>query len=234
MFPGLKPKICWFFFLINICSLLIAQPDDQYQKREDDFLTLFQKKGINIASLKICPKLKLSAQYYAEVLAKKGILQHKDTSSRRALERYQEQGGTALQVGEVLAWAKDLDQAIDGWQKSPSHYKIISNLKWTHCALGRAKYKNAYVYVLLFTIIKFDIDIINKEDEIKLKIKKIEDDPGQIYLGNIAKEISPLKIDKKEALYSISKKRLPCLLQIGIKKDSGEVRFYQSILLKID
>jgi hypothetical protein len=97
------------------------------------------------------PLLERTASAYASDLSDRGVLSHVDEQGRRALQRYQAQGGTTVLVGEVLGSGAALTTVTAAWEASPGHLDIVLKPLWTHCGAAAARSGSTVVWVLLFT-----------------------------------------------------------------------------------
>ena len=97
------------------------------------------------------PLLERTASAYASDLSNRGILSHVDEQGRRALQRYQAQGGTTVLVGEILGSGAALTTVTAAWEASPGHLDIVLKPIWTHCGAAAARSGSTVVWVLLFT-----------------------------------------------------------------------------------
>lgn len=97
-----------------------------------------QRQAGGLSPLRWDPTLGETAAAYAKVLAARGLLSHRDSSGRSALDRYHERGGTAVLVGEVLGSGPSAAAVLAAWGRSLSHRETLLDVRWTHAGAGRA------------------------------------------------------------------------------------------------
>ena len=96
------------------------------------------------------PVLEGVAREYAQALAARGVLAHRDDQGRNALERVQAGGGTSTLVGEILGSGVDPAEICSAWGASDSHRNVVLNPLWTHLGIGCASAGARQVWVVLF------------------------------------------------------------------------------------
>lgn len=109
------------------------------------------RAGQGLAELGPDPLLERTAEAYAVDLSARGVLSHVDERGRRALQRFQALGGTAVLVGELLGSGASLQSVSVAWEASRSHREVVLNPLWTHCGAAAVRSGSSAVWVVLFT-----------------------------------------------------------------------------------
>jgi len=109
------------------------------------------RAGQGLAELGPDPLLERTAEAYAVDLSARGVLSHVDERGRRALQRFQALGGTAVLVGELLGSGSALQSVSAAWEASPGHREVVLNPLWTHCGAAAVRSGPNAVWVVLFT-----------------------------------------------------------------------------------
>ncbi|MDA3852336.1 MAG: hypothetical protein PF447_13860 [Spirochaetaceae bacterium] len=109
-------------------------------------------QGLN--ALFIEAPLNETARLYARKLLKEQSLHHRDAQGHGPIDRYREQGGTALRVGEILG-----TQQTEGsnahmfqlWLESPTHKGQLDNTQWSCMGYSKIQNEIAQVQVVMFS-----------------------------------------------------------------------------------
>lgn len=100
-------------------------------------LTNAERSRIGSPALVENERLVLIAQEMAEDLAKRGSLSHTDTKGRDLAKRIDDGGYAWSAIGENIAYGFSTPEAVvQGWIKSPGHYKNLSNSGFTEIGVG--------------------------------------------------------------------------------------------------
>lgn len=100
--------------------------------------------------------LSKTAEQYASVLADSDHFSHNDLQGDRAVDRFRRNGGTSIQVGEVLAVTEEntIDNVLSAWLKSQTHAELITSSSWTHIGVGYKRNGEHLLYIVLLFIKK--------------------------------------------------------------------------------
>jgi hypothetical protein len=130
-----------------------------------------------LTSLFIEENLNRTAEKYAQVLIEEGKISHIDKSGRRVLQRYYDEGGTAVMAGEILGTAKNLNEIFTAWKNSETHNRLLLDPKWNRIGFSFLEKNGVYVGVMLFSTSLIDgYTIIAAEDLIHVQITSIDRD----------------------------------------------------------
>jgi len=99
--------------------------------------------------------LERAARTYSRVLMEQGFLSHHIPRESSPMSRYREEGGTALEVGEILGTIsneKGWSQLLQLWLESPEHKAVLSAPQWHSMGLHLYETENKRVAVVMFSI----------------------------------------------------------------------------------
>jgi uncharacterized protein YkwD len=96
--------------------------------------------------LKMCKPLTRAAQKYARAMAQQDFLSHTGKDGSNVGERIQAAGydwtnsKTGSSIGEnIAAGQQSVAEVMKGWRNSTSHYKNMTNTKFTHVGFGMSE-----------------------------------------------------------------------------------------------
>ena len=94
------------------------------------------------------PLLDQSAQAFAQELAQRGQLSHRDRLQLGPEHRASRLGlGVA---GEVLGYGWDPRLVFQAWLESPGHRRVLLNEAWQYVGLGLAPWGQGHIVVMVF------------------------------------------------------------------------------------
>ena len=111
----------------------------------------------SLKPLEMCKPLTRAAQKYARTMAQQDFLSHTGKDGSEIGERIQTAGyrwknsKTGSSIGEnIAAGQQSVAEVMKGWRNSTSHYKNMTNTKFTHVGFGmsvnqKSKYKKYWV-----------------------------------------------------------------------------------------
>lgn len=111
----------------------------------------------SLKPLEMCKPLTRAAQKYARTMAQQDFLSHTGKDGSSFGERIQSAGydwknsNTGSSVAEnIAAGQNSVVEVMKGWKNSTSHYKNMTNTKFTHVGFGmsvnqKSKYKKYWV-----------------------------------------------------------------------------------------
>jgi uncharacterized protein YkwD len=111
----------------------------------------------SLKPLEICKPLTQAAQRYARTMAQQDFLSHIGKDGSNVGERIQAAGydwrnsKTGSSIGEnIAAGQQSVAEVMKGWRNSTSHYKNMTNTKFTHVGFGmsvnpKSKFKKYWV-----------------------------------------------------------------------------------------
>ena len=111
----------------------------------------------SLTPLEMCNPLTRAAQKYARTMAQQDFLSHTGKDGSNFGERIQSAGynwtnsTTGSSVAEnIAAGQQSVVEVMKGWRNSTSHYKNMTNTKFTHVGFGmsvnqKSKYKKYWV-----------------------------------------------------------------------------------------
>jgi hypothetical protein len=177
-----------------------------------------------LAALEVDPLLERTAAAYAIDLARRGELAHMDEQGRRALQRYQAQGGTTVLVGEILGSGPDLLSVTTAWSASSSHSRVAGNSLWTHCGAAAVPYGQTEVWVLMFTSHRIEpLQILPTPEGYRVhgRLGSVQGQEPLLLSG--IETVEPLHWDSlnREFTYLISRRRGELFHRLGYKTRSG-------------
>lgn len=156
-----------------------------------------------LAELEIDPLLEQTAAAYAADLGRRGVLSHVDESGRRALQRFQDRGGTTVLVGEVLGSGASPASVTAAWEQSAGHRDVLLNPLWTHCGAASASTGKTTVWVLLFTSHRiYPLQILRCPDGFLIRGRLVSDRAEEPVLISGIETIDPLFWDSASRGFS--------------------------------
>jgi len=111
----------------------------------------------SLKPLAMCKPLTRAAQKYARTMAQQDFLSHTGKDGSEIGERIQTAGykwknsKSGSSIGEnIAAGQQSVAEVMKGWRNSTSHYKNMTNTKFTHVGFGmsvnaKSKYKKYWV-----------------------------------------------------------------------------------------
>ncbi len=109
------------------------------------------RRAARVPEVSADARLSETALGWAERLAASGILTHRGDDGSTGLDRYRAQGGTEVQVGEILGAGPGAPPIEKGWMESPEHRALALSPAWTDAGWGSARSGSSLVMVLMFT-----------------------------------------------------------------------------------
>ena len=104
----------------------------------------------SLLPLKMCKPLTRAAQKYARTMAQQDFLSHTGKDGSNVGERIQASGydwtnsKTGSSIGEnIAAGQQSVAEVMKGWRNSTSHYKNMTNTKFTHVGFGMSENKKS-------------------------------------------------------------------------------------------
>ena len=97
-------------------------------------------------------KLSKMARAYSKQMAKENFFSHFDSEGRSIVERADDfEIDDWKKIGENLFFSEGYVSpsriAVNGWRKSPSHWKNILDKEWTHTGVGAYETRNGKTYI---------------------------------------------------------------------------------------
>jgi len=147
----IKPSFLIAFLLFSFQLIAEESVVREQEKLFSEINRFRTEQGLN--NLREDPLLNRCAADYALVMLEQGYLGHIDQQGNRALQRYQNLGGTANRVGENLAslapmspWSKVLTL----WIESPTHLEVLKQ-DWLTMGISLMELEGKRVAVALFS-----------------------------------------------------------------------------------
>lgn len=131
------------FLLLSIAFTLWAQPEEEYAS-----LILDHRRALGLTPLQRSPTLDRSARDFAEELASRGELSHRD-HLQRGVEFRASALGPGL-AGEVLGYGPSPESVFAAWLASPTHRHVLETPAWTRWGIGTARWGSGLIVVAIF------------------------------------------------------------------------------------
>lgn len=102
-------------------------------------------KGVN--PLQLCEPINSAAQNYADLMARTGHFDHAGPKGSLWPDRMEREGYVGFVSAENIAMGPPTVRIVmNGWIKSPGHYRNLVEPRLTHVGLGASKSKNGRTY----------------------------------------------------------------------------------------
>jgi hypothetical protein len=185
---------------------------------------LRERQGL--AELGPDPLLERAAEAYAVDLRDRGVLSHVDDQGRRALQRVQALGGTAVLVGELLGSGTDLRSVSAAWEASPGHREVVLNPLWTHCGAATVKSGATAVWVVLFTSRRIDpLQILRSAEGYLIRGRLASPRAEEPVLLSGIEPVDPLHWDARSRefafLVPLDREEIYCRLGYRLRSEQG-------------
>lgn len=95
-------------------------------------------------------RLATVALKFAQELASRGELSHRDLEGKKAADRALKEGLGVGIVGEILGSGERWEDVLTAWEKSPPHRQILEDAQWSRWGGARVPWGKTWIYVVLF------------------------------------------------------------------------------------
>jgi hypothetical protein len=215
------PILLFLLYLFPFPPAALAQGADSAEVRV--WLNDLRRKQ-GLSELGRDPLLERTAAAYAADLKRRGLLSHVDDLGRRALQRYQAQGGTSVLVGELLGSGPTPASVTAAWEASASHREVLSNPLWTHCGAASVSAGGTSIWVLLFTSHRiYPLEILRRAGGYLIRGRLAPDRGVEPVLLSGIERIDPLHWDPEsgEFSFSVSLDRGEIYHRLGYRSSDG-------------